>query len=189
MTGKYTHARDAGQVWGPRRRRWRFPFPSSWWALRRRSANALRCRCRKSDGGLGRLGLDVPGELMTAEVAEFARAKGKHDVERTHLRHGTEREATAQRSSSTSRSSVSRRFVAATGARLHALMSRRIDDERWLIVFIEGSGFAGHTLVGTLGVTAEGRKLPLTVVAGSTENKTLATRRSQPRDDAASVTG
>ena len=135
------------------------------------------------------LGLDVPGELVTAEVAKPAGARGKHDVERTHLRHGTEREATAQRSSSTSRSSVSRRFVAATGARLHALMSRRIDDERWLIVFIEGSGFAGHTLVGALGVTAEGRKLPLTVVAGSTENKTLATRRSQPRDDAASVTG
>jgi transposase-like protein len=71
---------------------------------------------------------------------------------------------------------VSRRFVAATATRLQALMSRRLDDERWLIVYIDGFGFAGHTLVGALGVTAEGRKLPLAVVEGSTENKTLATR-------------
>jgi putative transposase len=84
--------------------------------------------------------------------------------------------AAAQRSAGTSRSSVSRRFVAATEARLRALMSRRLDDERWLIVFIDGFGFAGHTLVGALGVTADGHKLPLAVVEGSTENKTLATR-------------
>ena len=37
------------------------------------------------------LGLDVLGELMTAEVAELAGPRGKHDAERTHLRHGTER--------------------------------------------------------------------------------------------------
>ena len=167
--------------------------------------------------------------------------KGKHDAERTHLRHGTERgsvvlggrrvqirrprvrsaddraeatlssytvaratdlltkhtvaamlaglstrrydaalepvgSAAEQRSAGTSRSSVSRRFVAATNARLQALLSRPLDDERWLIVFSDGFGFVGHTLVGALGVTAEGRKLPLAVVEGSTENKTLATR-------------
>ena len=186
------------------------------------------------------LGLDVLAELMSAEAAELAGPKGKHDAERTHLRHGTERgsvvlggrrvrirrprvrtaddraeaalsrlvaratdlhtehtvaamlaglsthrydaalepvgEAAVQRSADGSRSSVSRRFVAATAARLQELMSRRLDDERWLIVFIGGFGFAGHTLVGALGVTAEGRKLPLAVVEGSTENKTLATR-------------
>ena len=37
------------------------------------------------------LGLDVLAELMSAEAAELAGPKGKHDAERTHLRHGTER--------------------------------------------------------------------------------------------------
>ena len=106
------------------------------------------------------LGLEVLDELMTAEVAELAGARGKHDVERTHLRHGTEREATAQRSSSTSRSSVSRRFVAATGARLHALTSPRIHDERWLTLLIQGPGFPVTTLAGTRGLVAAAPQRP-----------------------------
>lgn len=70
----------------------------------------------------------------------------------------------------TSQSSVSRRFVTATAERLAAFRSRPLDDERWLIVFVDGFDFAGHTMVGALGVTADGTKVPLGVVEGSTEN-------------------
>jgi putative transposase len=79
-------------------------------------------------------------------------------------------EATA---SGTSQSSVSRRFIAATAERLAEFRSRPLDDQRWLIVFIDGFDFAGHTMIGALGVTADGTKVPLGVVEGSTENASV----------------
>jgi putative transposase len=79
-------------------------------------------------------------------------------------------EATA---SGTSQSSVSRRFIAATAERLAEFRSRPLDDHRWLICFIDGFDFASHTMIGALGVTADGTKVPLGVVEGSTENATV----------------
>lgn len=79
-------------------------------------------------------------------------------------------EATA---SGTSQSSVSRKFVAATAERLAEFRSRPLDDQRWLICFIDGFDFAGHTMIGALGVTADGTKVPLGVVEGSTENASV----------------
>lgn len=76
-------------------------------------------------------------------------------------------------SSSTSRSAVSRRFVAATAERLAEFRSRPLDDAKWLVMFIDGFDFAGHTMVGALGVSADGTKVPLGVVEGSTENATV----------------
>jgi putative transposase len=86
---------------------------------------------------------------------------------------GEQVEQTAQ---STSKSAVSRRFVAATAERLAELDTRRFDDQRWLVVFIDGFGFGDHTMVGALGVTADGTKVPLGVVEGSTENAAVCTR-------------
>ncbi len=83
---------------------------------------------------------------------------------------GAQVEATA---TGTSQSSVSRRFITATAGRLSAFRSRPLDNERWLIVFVDGFDFAGHTMVGALGVTADGTKVPLGVVEGSTENATV----------------
>ena len=82
-------------------------------------------------------------------------------------------EAVAQEASGVSQSAVSRRFITATAERLAAFRSRPLDGERWLIVFVDGFDFAGHTMVGALGVTAEGTKVPLSVVEGSTENTTV----------------
>jgi transposase-like protein len=76
-------------------------------------------------------------------------------------------------SSGTSQSSVSRRFITATAERLAEFRARPLDDQRWLIVFIDGFDFAGHTMIGALGVTADGTKVPLGVVEGSTENATV----------------
>ena len=79
----------------------------------------------------------------------------------------------AEAATSTSRSSVSRRFVAATAERLAEFRSRPLDDAKWLVIFVDGFDFAGHTMVGALGVTADGTKVPLGVVEGSTENKSV----------------
>jgi transposase-like protein len=83
-------------------------------------------------------------------------------------------EEVATSASGVSQSSVSRRFVTATAERLAAFRSRPLDGERWLIVFVDGFDFAGHTMVGALGVTADGTKVPLGVVEGSTENVSVA---------------
>ena len=63
--------------------------------------------------------------------------------------------------SGTLQSSVSRRFVAATAERLAEFRSRPLDGQPWLIVFCDGFDFADHTMVGALGVTADGTKVPL----------------------------
>jgi putative transposase len=78
--------------------------------------------------------------------------------------------------SATSKSAVSRRFVAATAERLAELLARRLDQERWLVVFLDGFGMGEHLLVGALGVTADGTKVPLGVAEGTTENKAVCTR-------------
>jgi transposase-like protein len=82
-------------------------------------------------------------------------------------------EAVEASSSGTSQSSVSRRFIAATAERLAEFRCRPLDDRRWLICFVDGFDFAGHTMVGALGVTADGTKVPLGVVEGSTENASV----------------
>jgi transposase-like protein len=68
---------------------------------------------------------------------------------------------------------VSRRFITATAERLAEFRSRPLDDQPWRICFVDGFDFAGHTMVGALGVTADGTKVPLGVVEGSTENKAV----------------
>jgi putative transposase len=81
-----------------------------------------------------------------------------------------------QAASGTSKSAVSRRFVAATAERLAELLARPLDEHRWLVVFLDGFGMGEHLLVGALGVTADGTKVPLGVVEGTTENKAVCTR-------------
>jgi putative transposase len=71
---------------------------------------------------------------------------------------------------STTKSTVSARFVAATRARLDELRERSLADRRWLVVFVDGFDFAGQMMVGALGVDADGNKTPLGVVQGTTEN-------------------
>ena len=79
-------------------------------------------------------------------------------------------EAVEEVSSGTSRSSVNRRFCAMTAERLAEFRTQPLDDQRWLICFVDGFDFAGHTMIGALGVSADGTKVPLGVVEGSTEN-------------------
>lgn len=76
---------------------------------------------------------------------------------------------------STSKSSVSRTFVARTAETLKALMSRRLEDVRLAVLMLDGIVLKDHTNVVALGITTEGVKVPLGLWEGSTENKTLAT--------------
>lgn len=77
--------------------------------------------------------------------------------------------------SGVSRSAVSRTFVTATAERLAELRARDLSSERWLVVFADGFDFAGQMMVGALGVTADGTKVPLGVAQGTTENTAVCT--------------
>jgi putative transposase len=186
------------------------------------------------------LGLGVLNELMEEEVDEVVGPKGRHDGERTAVRHGHESgevtlggrrvaverprvrtadgseevgletyrhfadrdpltrvvlermlagvstrryprtqepvgEAVEAGARSTSKSAVSRQFVARTRETLSELMSRRLDDVRLAVLMIDGIDLKGRTNVVALGITSDGVKIPLGLWEGSTENATVAT--------------
>ena len=81
---------------------------------------------------------------------------------------------TEKRERSTSKSAVSRAFVARTREALWHLMSRQLADLRLAVVMLDGIEIKGRTNVVALGITTEGEKLALGLWAGSTENATVA---------------
>ena len=76
-------------------------------------------------------------------------------------------------SRSTSRSAVSRKFVAMTEHALADLLAADLSDLDLVAIMIDGVHFADHLCVVALGIDIEGTKHPLALVEGSTENTTL----------------
>jgi putative transposase len=183
-------------------------------------------------------GLQVLGAILDAEVTALAGPKGRHDPQRSAVRHGSDgglvtlggrqvsvtrpRVRTADRSAEvalptyelvsstellgrmamermlakvstrrysaapvgsavtarsrgTSRSAVSRRFVAATETALAELMAGDLSALDLVALMVDGVHFAGHCCVVALGIDIDGTKHPLAVVEGDTENATLVT--------------
>jgi putative transposase len=85
---------------------------------------------------------------------------------------GTAIEAEA---ASTSRSSVSRRFKAATASALEELMSRDLSELAVAAMMIDGVLFAEHCCVVALAICTDGTKVPVGLWLGDTENKTVVT--------------
>lgn len=84
-------------------------------------------------------------------------------------------EPTGEQGSSTSRSAVSRRFVRRTRRALGELMSRPVPDDLGVLM-LDGVAVAEHTCVVALGIDAEGKKHPLGLWEGATENKAVCAR-------------
>ena len=82
-------------------------------------------------------------------------------------------EQVEQAARSTSKSAVSRSFVARTKEALIELMARPLSDVRLAVLMIDGVGLKDHTCVVALGITTDGIKIPLGLWDGSTENKTV----------------
>ena len=76
-------------------------------------------------------------------------------------------------SGSTSKSSVSRRFVKATEERLGELMGTDLSGLDLVALLADGVHFGDHVCVVALGVGSDGTKHPLGLVEGSTENSTV----------------
>src|SRR4051794_17347804 len=82
---------------------------------------------------------------------------------------------TEQAATSTSRSAVSRRFVAQTQTALAALLAADLSGLDLVALMVDGVHFGEHTCVVALGIGIDGIKHPLSLVEGSTENTTLVT--------------
>lgn len=79
-----------------------------------------------------------------------------------------------KRQTGTSRSAVSRRFMAATERALAELLARPLHELDLVAIMIDGVHFAEHCCVVALGIDITGVKHPLALLEGATENATLA---------------
>jgi hypothetical protein len=74
---------------------------------------------------------------------------------------------------STSKSAVSRKFVAMTETALTDLLAKDLSGVDLVALMIDGVHFADHLCVVALGIDINGTKHPLALAEGSTENTTL----------------
>lgn len=73
----------------------------------------------------------------------------------------------------TSKSAVSRRFVARTRAELEGWARRPLGELDLVALMVDGIGFGEHTLVVAIGIDSGGKKHALAIREGSTENASL----------------
>ena len=182
-------------------------------------------------------GMAVMATLFEAEITAAAGDKGKHNPERTAVRHGTGKgsvtlggrrvevtrprartldghelplqaysefaaddllsevvlermlagvaprrhariaepigKAVLESSTSTGRSAVSRRFVKETETALAELLARDLIEAKIKVLMLDGEHMAGRCVIVALGITADGRKLPIGLWDGATENKAV----------------
>ena len=156
----YRHGSEAGSV-----------------TLGGRRVPVTRPRVRAADGS-GELHLPSYDLFSSTEVlGRMAMEKMLAGLSSRRYRAGLEPagRAVEAQAASTSKSAVSRRFVAATETALAELMTRRLDDLDLVAFMVDGVHFGEHTCVVALGIGINGVKHPLAVEEGSTENATLVT--------------
>ena len=156
----YRHGAEAGSV-----------------TLGGRRLPVTRPRVRAADGS-GELHLPSCGLFSSTEIlGQLALEKMLAGLSSRRYVRGLEPagHAVAETATATSKSAVSRRFVAATETALADLMSRRLDDLDLVAFMVDGVHFGEHTCVVALGIGIDGTKHPLAVEEGSTENATLVT--------------
>jgi transposase-like protein len=136
-----------------------------------------RPRVRRSDGSAE---VAVPTYVLfssTEVLGRLAMEKMLAKLSTRRYKAGLEPvgEAIEANATSTSKSAVSRRFVAATETALAELMTTDLSALDLVALMVDGVHFAGHTCVVALGIGIDGTKHPLGLVEGSTENATLVT--------------
>ena len=90
-------------------------------------------------------------------------------------RHVEVAEPVGQVGTATSRSAVSRRFVAATTAAMAELLGSDLSALETAVLMIDGLNVAGEMIVVALVITADGTKVPVGLRLGDTENSVVVT--------------
>ena len=130
-----------------------------------------RRRCQRGAGALLRVVL--PTEILGRM------AMGRMLSGLSTRRYGDGLEPVGQRieaaATSTSKSAISRRFVAATETALAELLAADLSGLDLVALMIDGVHFGEHLCVVALGIGIDGTKHPLALVEGCTENTTTVT--------------
>jgi transposase-like protein len=140
-----------------------------------RRVRVRRPRVRASDGS-GEIAVPAYGLFSSTDLlGEMAMTRMLAKVSTRRYRVGLEPVGAEveQRATSTSKSAVSRRFVAATENALADLLGTDLSGLDLVALMIDGVYFAEHLCVVAMGIGVDGTKHPLAVVEGSTENATL----------------
>jgi transposase-like protein len=142
-----------------------------------RRVPVTRPRVRAADGS-GELHLPSYDLFSSTEIlSRMALEKMLAGLSSRRYGHGLEPagQAVEAAAAATSKSAVSRRFVAATETALGQLMTRRLEGLDLVAFMVDGVHFGEHTCVVALGIDIDGVKHPLAIEEGSTENATLVT--------------
>ena len=128
---------------------------------------------RSGEVSLETYGVFASGDLLTRVVTERMLAGvATRSFERAADPIGAKNREVA---TSTSKSSVSRRFVTGTRKALDELLGRDLSDLDVAVLMIDGVEFAGQMCVVALIVTADGTKVPVGLRLGDTENTPVVT--------------
>src|SRR5450830_937330 len=141
-----------------------------------RRVGVARPRMRATDGGE----VPVPAyELFSSSeiLGRMAMGKMLGGLSSRRYRVGLEPvgEKVERAASATSKSAVSRRFVAMTETALTELLAAPLGSLDLVALMIDGGHFGAHLCVVALGIGIDGTKHPLVQVEGSTENTTVVT--------------
>ena len=134
-----------------------------------------RPRVRAADGSgevpLESFGVFAQGDLLNATIMERMLAGvATRSFEWVADPIGETQRAKAR---STSKSTVSRRFVSGTKKALDSLLARDLSGLDAAVLMVDGADFAGAMCVVALVVTADGTKVPVGLRLGDTENATV----------------
>ena len=142
-------------------------------------------RCRSRGPGCAAPTSSTEVQLPTYQLASSTELLGREAMAKMLAKLSTRRyqvglepmgEAVTAKSRSTSKSAVSRRFVAATESALAELMAADLSELDLVAIMVDGVHFAQHLCVVALGIGIDGTKHPLALVEGDTENATVVKR-------------
>jgi transposase-like protein len=139
-----------------------------------RKLHVKRPRLRKRQGGAG---AEVP--VPAYEALRHNAQLGQHmfDVLLKGVSTRRYRDVVSQMAESLgiSKSALSRQVIEAGEKLLKELAERRFDELEILIIYIDGIQFAGHHILGAIGVDADGYKHVLGICQGAAENTVTVT--------------
>jgi putative transposase len=146
-------------------------------ALGGRRVPVRRPRVRSADGRREIAVLAYEAFSSTEVLDQLALERMMAKLSTRRYRAGLEPvgQAVAAQATSTSKSTVSRRFVALTERALAEMMATDLSGLDLVALMLDGVHFAEHCCVVALGIGIDGTKHPLGVVEGSTENATVVT--------------
>jgi transposase-like protein len=128
---------------------------------------------RVGEVGLESFAMFSQGDMLNRVVMERMLAGvATRSFERVADPIGTEARAKAR---STSKSTVSRRFVTGTKKALDELLGRDLSGLDAAVLMVDGADFGGAMCVMALIVTSDGTKVPVGLRLGDTENGTVVT--------------